>query len=77
MGLPAATECLCRSLDTWQSYFNHPTGSILGLFNCIQPVGQILSFPVEAWFSDKYGRRFGMFAGAAILLGEQCSLELH
>ncbi|KAK1920766.1 general substrate transporter [Papiliotrema laurentii] len=57
-----------QSLDTWQSYFNHPTGSILGLFNCIQPVGQILSFPVEAWFSDKYGRRFGMFVGAAILL---------
>ncbi|KAK4689144.1 hypothetical protein P7C73_g973, partial [Tremellales sp. Uapishka_1] len=57
-----------QSLDTWQTYFNMPTGSVLGLFNCIQPVGQILSFPVEAWFCDKYGRRFGMAVGALIIL---------
>ncbi|WVQ82793.1 hypothetical protein IAT38_004925 [Cryptococcus sp. DSM 104549] len=57
-----------QALDSWQSYFNNPTGSVLGLFNCIQPVGQILSFPVEAWFSDKYGRRLGMFVGAFIIL---------
>jgi MFS family permease len=58
-----------QSLTTWQDYFGHPTGSLLGFFNCVQPVGQIASFPVEAWFSDKYGRRFGMLVGASIILG--------
>ncbi|RSH90986.1 hypothetical protein EHS25_010162 [Saitozyma podzolica] len=57
-----------QSLDTWQSYFNSPTGSVLGLFNCIQSVGQIASFPIEAWFSDRFGRRIGMAVGAFIIL---------
>lgn len=57
-----------RSLDTWQSYFGTPTGSLLGFFNCVQPVGQIASFPVEAWFSDRFGRKIGMLVGACIIL---------
>lgn len=58
-----------RSLDTWQTYFGFPEGPLLGFFNCVQPVGQIVSFPIEAWISDRFGRRFGMICGASIILG--------
>jgi MFS family permease len=42
----------------------------LGFFNCVQPIGQIASFPVEAWFSDRFGRKIGMLVGACIILSE-------
>jgi hypothetical protein len=32
-------------LPVWQNYFNHPSGSLLGLFGCIYSVGSLASLP--------------------------------
>lgn len=32
-------------LDVWQDYFNHPTGSILGLFGSIYSIGSLAGLP--------------------------------
>ena len=32
-------------MDSWQEYFDHPTGSRLGLLNAIYQIGSIASFP--------------------------------
>ncbi|KAL7423394.1 hypothetical protein Q5752_002698 [Cryptotrichosporon argae] len=57
-----------QSLTYWQDYFGTPTGSVLGVFNCINSVGQLASFPFQAWCADRFGRRVGMAIGAVILL---------
>jgi len=57
-----------QSLQPWQDYFGHPTGSLLGLFNAIQSIGGFASLPIAGGIADKYGRRFGIFSGCAIML---------
>ena len=32
-------------LPVWQNYFNHPTGSILGLFGSIYSIGSLAGLP--------------------------------
>jgi hypothetical protein len=32
-------------MDSWQDYFDHPTGSRLGILNAIYQIGSIASFP--------------------------------
>ena len=34
-----------QNLDSWQNYFNTPTGSELGLMNAIYQIGSLVSFP--------------------------------
>jgi len=57
-----------QSLKLWEDYFDHPTGSLLGLFNAIQSIGGFLSLPIAGGIADKYGRRFGIFSGCIIML---------
>jgi hypothetical protein len=40
-------------VDYWQDYFNHPAGSLLGLFNCIYSVGNIAALPFAYVVPDK------------------------
>ncbi|ORY28816.1 hexose transporter [Naematelia encephala] len=57
-----------QSLDTWKDFFNHPHGSVLGVFNAIQSIGGIVGLPFGPIINDRYGRRWTMFIGAAIQL---------
>lgn len=34
-----------QNLDAWQTYFNTPSGSKLGLMNAIYQIGSLASFP--------------------------------
>lgn len=34
-----------QTMDDWQDYFGHPTGSKLGILNSIYQIGSISSFP--------------------------------
>lgn len=47
--------------------FNHPTGSTLGLFNCIMAVGSLAALPVTPYIADGWGRRAGIMIGCVIM----------
>ncbi|KZT23674.1 hexose transporter [Neolentinus lepideus HHB14362 ss-1] len=56
-----------QSLPQWTSYFNHPTGSRLGLLNAIQNIGCLAAYPFAPYLSDGIGRRATVFIGALIM----------
>ena len=35
-----------QGMDNWQTYFNTPTGSTLGLMNSIYQIGSLVAFPI-------------------------------
>ncbi|MCJ1308864.1 hypothetical protein MMC25_002519 [Agyrium rufum] len=57
-----------QALTPWQDYFNHPTGSILGLLACIMSVGSLAAIPFVPYVADGLGRRMGILIGAIIAL---------
>ncbi|KAL7940830.1 general substrate transporter [Trichoderma barbatum] len=57
-----------QALATWKDTFDSPTGSILGLLSASYPLGAIISTPVSAFISDKFGRRWSVFIGSVIML---------
>ncbi|MCJ1400695.1 hypothetical protein MMC11_003903 [Xylographa trunciseda] len=59
---------LTSTLDAWQDYFGHPTGSLLGLFSCIMSVGSICAIPIVPYTADLLGRRTGVFIGCVIMI---------
>ncbi|KAK4617257.1 Lactose permease [Fulvia fulva] len=57
-----------QSLEPWQEYFDHPKGSLLGLFACIMSVGSLAALPVVPYTADIMGRRWGIIIGCVIML---------
>lgn len=57
-----------QSLPQWQSAFNHPGSSMLGLLNAIQNVGALVATPFAPYFSDGVGRRPSVLFGAGIMV---------
>lgn len=57
-----------QSLDVWQSYFNHPEGSLLGIFSAIFSVGSIVAIPIVPYIADILGRKMGIMIGCIIML---------
>ncbi|KAK9468845.1 lactose permease [Lipomyces arxii] len=57
-----------QSLSYWQEYFDHPSGSLLGLFNCIMSVGSIVALPLVPYISDVLGRKWGIIIGSSIMM---------
>ncbi|KAF2842908.1 hexose transporter protein [Patellaria atrata CBS 101060] len=57
-----------QSLDPWQEYFNHPKGSLLGLFGCIMSVGSLAAIPIVPYIADILGRRMGVIIGCLIMI---------
>ncbi|KAF4625111.1 hypothetical protein G7Y89_g13055 [Cudoniella acicularis] len=57
-----------QSLTYWQDYFGHPTGSKLGLFNCIMSVGSLVGLPLLPSLLDRYGRKSGIVVGSILML---------
>jgi hypothetical protein len=47
-----------QTIDNWQNYFNHPHGSVLGVFNAIQSIGGIIGLPLAPYLNDRFGRRW-------------------
>lgn len=57
-----------QTLPYWQSYFNNPHGSLLGLLNCIMAVGSLSAIPIVGYIPDLFGRRTGIVIGCLIML---------
>jgi MFS family permease len=52
-----------QSLQQWQTFMNHPTGAWLGFINAIQAIGGLITYPVQAYIADRYGRKACLYAG--------------
>ena len=48
--------------------FNHPSGSLLGLFACIMSIGSLVALPVVPYTADILGRRMGVVIGCLIMV---------
>jgi MFS family permease len=56
------------ALPSWNKFMESPTGTYLGWINAIYWLGNGIAFPVGAWFSNKYGRKPGVYIGYAFLV---------
>ena len=57
-----------QALPQWQSAFNHPGSSMLGLLNAIQNIGALVALPFAPYLSDGIGRRPSVLLGAGIMV---------
>lgn len=57
-----------QNLDAWQSYFNTPTGSKLGLMNAIYQIGSLCSFPIVPYMADWWGRKVPIAIGCVLMI---------
>ncbi|KAI5120581.1 hypothetical protein M0805_002531 [Coniferiporia weirii] len=55
-------------LDQWESAFNNPSGSKLGLLGAIQNIGSLASLPFTPYSCDGLGRKRTIFLGATIVV---------
>ncbi|KAL7935550.1 general substrate transporter [Trichoderma chlorosporum] len=56
-----------QSLPQWRDYFHSPTGPRLGALSNAYVFGNIATFLAASWFSDKYGRLWGIRLGSSIV----------
>lgn len=57
-----------QMVPAWQNFFNHPSGSILGLFNAIMGIGSICGLPFAPYISDFLGRRLAICTGIFFMM---------
>lgn len=57
-----------QTLSYWQNYFNHPRGSILGLFNASMSLGSLIGLFIVPYLIDWAGRKIGLAIGCVIML---------
>ncbi|KAJ3035763.1 hypothetical protein HDV00_003435 [Rhizophlyctis rosea] len=57
-----------QGVQNWIDYFGNPQGQVKGILNAIQNIGSLLALPFSPIISDRYGRRYGIILGAAIML---------
>ncbi|XDG08143.1 hypothetical protein ABKA04_007758 [Annulohypoxylon sp. FPYF3050] len=55
-------------VPSWVSYFGNPQGSLKGIIAAAYSLGAILSLPFIGVVNDKYGRRWSIFGGSAIMV---------
>lgn len=55
-----------QSVTHWRNYFGAPTGATLGIFNAAYPLGGVVGVFIISPVADRWGRRAGLTAGAAI-----------
>ncbi|KAF2735850.1 hexose transporter protein [Polyplosphaeria fusca] len=56
------------SLEQFDKYMNHPSGSIKGLFSGIMFLGSLLALPPTPYIADNLGRRWGICIGSTIMI---------
>ena len=57
-----------QTLSYWRDYFDHPEGSILGLFNASMSLGSLIGLPFVPYLVDWRGRKVGIILGCVIML---------
>ncbi|KAL3442494.1 general substrate transporter [Aspergillus insuetus] len=56
-----------QTMVPWQEYFDHPSGSRLGLFTAIMNIGAASALLVSSYIADFFGRRIGAAFGLLII----------
>lgn len=56
-----------QSLEQWQTYFNNPTGSLLGTIVAAQSIGSVIALPFLGNLCDWYGRKPILFTGLVLI----------
>jgi hypothetical protein len=46
------------ALPQWREFMDSPSGAWLGFINAIYSLGCAIGYPVAAWVSNRYGRKF-------------------
>ncbi|KAK1625704.1 general substrate transporter [Colletotrichum phormii] len=57
-----------QTIENWRAYFNHPSGSTLGLFTAIVNIGGFSALFFSPYIADYYGRRIATAIGIVILV---------
>lgn len=57
-----------QSMETWQEYFNHPTGQHLGGLGNGMLFGGVAAWPFAPWMADRFGRKIPIAFGATVLI---------
>ncbi|KAF2014545.1 general substrate transporter [Aaosphaeria arxii CBS 175.79] len=57
-----------QAVPAWDEYFNHPTGSRLGLYNAMYSLGALLAVPFVPFVSDKIGRRWTIITASMVMI---------
>ncbi|CEJ58856.1 hypothetical protein PMG11_07502 [Penicillium brasilianum] len=57
-----------QNLDSWQTFFNTPSGSKLGLMNAIYQIGSLASFPFVPFMADRWGRKLPIIIGCLLMI---------
>ena len=52
-----------QTLPQWRSFFDSPEGAVLGLMNAVYPLGKVVSLPLVAFISDRFGRKIPLIIG--------------
>ncbi|KAF2271335.1 hexose transporter-like protein [Westerdykella ornata] len=58
--------------DSWQAYFNHPTGALKGIISAAYNLGAICALPFVPMLNDTFGRRWAIFIGSWIMVFGAC-----
>ncbi|KFX99141.1 hypothetical protein O988_04023 [Pseudogymnoascus sp. VKM F-3808] len=56
-----------QTLAPWQTHYENPVGSELGLFNAIYNIGGICALPFSAYIADILGRKSGICIGLVMV----------
>ncbi|OAL33523.1 hypothetical protein AYO20_07209 [Fonsecaea nubica] len=57
-----------QAVASWKETFNRPRGALLGIISASYPLGAICSTPISAPISDRFGRRWCIAIGSAIMI---------
>ncbi|KAM0273540.1 hypothetical protein ACHAQH_008289 [Verticillium albo-atrum] len=57
-----------QTMDTWQNYFDHPTGSRLGLYSAVPGLGGLAVLPIAPYIADILGRKIGTAVGCSMIV---------
>ncbi|KAI1330018.1 guanine deaminase [Xylariaceae sp. FL0255] len=55
-------------VPSWNTFFNHPTGSLTGIISAAYSLGAIVSLPFIGIINDKFGRRWCVFGGSVVMV---------
>ncbi|KAL2131657.1 hypothetical protein VTI74DRAFT_4753 [Chaetomium olivicolor] len=57
-----------QNFDSWQTYFDHPEGSMLGLLGALYQIGSLVSMPLVPLLADNFGRKLPIAIGCVIMI---------
>lgn len=68
LGYDASLMNGLQSIPEWQSYFNNPSGSILGLISASLFLPAIVTPFAASWINGRWGRKICMLVGSLLLI---------